>query len=170
MKYKLIFTLFSLFFFSEQSIAQSNQKIGKSDFVTEMSKFLARQYDISFLRSKKDVYAFNLRIQIKRAGKIFNVQDIRFTDSIGYKVFPDYLQLKKMSYNGLTLKSDGAVTLIVPILILNNAKAGQNPAENNIVLSNNSLIRMVSALLYPDTLQKNITTFPLFTIRRMDIE
>ncbi|TCO27302.1 hypothetical protein EV200_103637 [Pedobacter psychrotolerans] len=162
--------LLSILCFSEQGIAQSSQNNGKSEFVNEMSKFLGRQYDISFLKSKKDVYTLNLRIKVQKKGKSINVSDILFTDSLGYKVFPNYLQLKKMDYSKLVIKDGSTITLIIPILILNNAKAGQNPSENNISLSNNSLINMLSALLYPDILQKNITMFPLFIIRRVDIE
>lgn len=166
----LIFILFSLFCFSEQCIAQSIDNASESDFVKEMSKFLASQHDIAALKSKKDVYTFNLRITIKRIGKSVNVSNILFTDSIGYKVFPNHLLLKKLNYNKLGFKNGAATTLVLPILILNNPKSGQNPYDKTISLSNNSLTKIVSELLYPDILQKNITMFPLFTITRVDIQ
>ncbi|GAA4211164.1 hypothetical protein GCM10022289_39700 [Pedobacter jeongneungensis] len=165
-------TMFLLIFIlSKDSSAQSYTSHDNNTYlVNKIVKLLGSQTNIDILKGKKDIYTFNIKINLEKNGNTIKVADILSSDSIGYKVFPNYKQLRNIAYESFVDKNFKKNILLIPIIILNSPEYGQNPNAKNIILDSNTTINMISSLLYPDILQKNITIFPLFKIIRSDIE
>ena len=148
-----------------------NTKQGKT--VIEVIKHLSNQYNISSLTGLKEVYAFNLRIVVERKLKRIDVLNIVASDSIGYRIFPNYKDLKNIDYREL-LSGRNRATLVIPVLILNKPFESRNPDDSIKSLTKKSLTELASALVDDDFLDKkvankDITLSKVFVISRSDI-
>ncbi len=169
-KYIIVLIIQVLILLSYCANAQSlNSSYNNNDeLFTDISKFLGRQSNINSLRSREQVYSFNIKIEIKKNNNKIIVYDINASDSIGYKIFPNYVDLKRFNYAKLMENTSHAIVMI-PILILNNPTEDKNPNDIITNVNKNSLQKLISSTLYPNIIQKDIILFPLFTINRSDV-
>jgi hypothetical protein len=145
-----------------------------SRFVTDVVKLLSSQTDITSLTGPKEVYAFNLRVMVERKANKINVSSINISDSIGYRIFPIYQNLKKIDYRELLI-GKGKATLVIPVLILNNPFDNSNPEETLKSITKRSITELISDLIYSNSSKRNlsnedITLFDVFVVSRIDIE
>lgn len=169
MKNIFIYTLlFSLFCFANQIMAQSVSMKEQNEIVNKVTKILGNQSDISTLLGKSDIYTFNIKIKLERKGKTAIIKQIFMTDSVGYRVFPNYNKIKSLNFRPF-LTSANSINLIIPVLIRNKVERGSDTVIRPFNLNGNSLQSIFTSLLYPNILQQNVTIFPLLTITRLDI-
>lgn len=158
-----------LFVFTNNACAQSKSPKKDSELVNQIFKFLGRESNINSLRSKQECYAFNLRIEFKKNGNKAVVSTVKTSSAIGAQIFSNYSALEKLDYSSVIGNNSHAV-VVMPILILNNPTDEKNPGDAISGMNKKSLQDLISSMLYPDVLQKNIVLFPIFTINRADVQ
>lgn len=63
------------------------------------------------------IYATNFKIEVSSKGIKTLVTKIEAADSLAYKLFPKYIELKKINFITLFSKSDQKITIVMPILV-----------------------------------------------------
>jgi len=166
---KVSLSILFVIFITSHDFAQANQNHPtKHELAIRVFKFLGRTSDIELLKDKEPYYTFNLRIKVTNKNNILTVDEVAFSKSIGNQIFSNIDELKKFDYYSLRNKNS-SVTILIPILILNNSFDAKNQDDLISGFTKKSLINFTSSLFYPDILQKNIILFPVFTINRLEI-
>lgn len=153
-------------FFINNAFSQSKTD---TELVKEVSKFLSSDGSITSLTTKDQYYAFNLKIELFKKNGTDILAEANFSNAIGIQIFPNYKRLNKFDYKSIIGKNNHAI-IIVPILILNNPTDEKNPSDLITGINKQSLRNLISSIMHPDILQKDITLFPLFSISRADVQ
>lgn len=63
------------------------------------------------------IYTTNFKIEVVRKGIKTLVTKIEATDSLAYKLFPKYIELKEINFIELFNKSEQKITVVMPIMV-----------------------------------------------------
>lgn len=126
--YKIIFTLLLIYaiLITKPSYAQKSRSSRDRDLntskITPLEKGFIQIFSKSFpgkvLKDSISMYAINFTIDvtIDKNNKTA-VTRIIANDSLGYVLFPKYLDLKKLNYTEIFLAGEKKISIIMPILI-----------------------------------------------------
>jgi len=174
----LFFQFLMLFFLVIDVSAQVTPvSLEKEEMLSKtIVRILSSKSDISGLNGLKETYTFNIRLVIERDGRQIVVSKIIMTDSVGYKVFRNYEDLKNVDYSSLLTTKD-RTTLVIPVIILNSPEIDHTRDVRLNTLSKQTFMELVSSLIdekksgnKKSLIQKNITLFEPYLINRIDIQ
>ncbi|MBB2151616.1 hypothetical protein [Pedobacter gandavensis] len=119
-------------FISVHSVAQKPPKQQSDKALLERSiiKIIKRNVADRIIKDSIAIYSFNFKIEITKTNENkIKVDQLLVSDSLLYKICPNYSQFYDLDYKSLLTNRDH-VTLIIPIIIANTASISTREFEN----------------------------------------
>lgn len=118
--YKIIFLLLIAYSILaiEPTFAQSFEEPQITPLEKAFIQIFSKSEPSKVLKDSVSIYAINFKIEVIKVSKNKTlVTKITANDSLGYALFPKYLELKKLDYMELFSESEKKISIIMPILI-----------------------------------------------------
>lgn len=131
------------------------------DWQRKVNKILIKEKSSYVLKDSIAIYTYNFKLKILRSKKgMSRVEQVLVTDTLLYKLFPNYKELYAINYSSL-LGIRNEVNLVIPVLVYSVSPTGKSKylkqdsqplvsIESAMAISQQSLISLMPKDIYED--------------------
>jgi hypothetical protein len=178
--FKIIVPLFFIVFlktaYAQESKSSLNEDI-EITAITPMEKAFIQIFSKSdpslILKDSVCIYAINFNIKvIREENNKTRVTEIIANDSLGYRLFPRYNELKKLNYSKIFLKGEKRISIVMPVLIYSYTedKIKYKDEKGNPLVSlkeaTNAAFHLYNTTLRYNNLKEAKKSYPSYPIKK----